>query len=173
MHVLVLVCACFFSPHLYGEKLLHVYMYDCMCMYVCMQLFHACLCIYVTIWYWQRGIYVCVFMLYIRIHVSTYVRMYVCVRFSVYTYVTVYVCLYACMYTRAYICLSVCICVLAYVCLVCKYVGFHHTWAKRHASYCHSHNNWGPRNNFQRFLVPVYYWKAVEKPETDPQLLWE
>jgi hypothetical protein len=40
-------------------------------------------------------------------------------------------------------------------------------------SYCHSHNNWGPRNNFQRFLVLVFYWKTVEKPETDPQLLWE
>ena len=22
-------------------------------------------------------------------------------------------------------------------------------------------------------LVPVYYWETVEKPETDPQLLWE
>jgi hypothetical protein len=38
--------------------------------------------------------------------------------------------------------------------------------------YCHAHNNWGPRNSFQRFLVPVYYWKTVEKPETDPQLFW-
>jgi hypothetical protein len=37
----------------------------------------------------------------------------------------------------------------------------------------YSHNNWGPRNSFQRLLVPVYYWKIVEKPETDPQLLWE
>jgi hypothetical protein len=26
---------------------------------------------------------------------------------------------------------------------------------------------------FQRFSIPVYYWKTVEKPETDPQLLWE
>jgi hypothetical protein len=24
---------------------------------------------------------------------------------------------------------------------------------------------------FDEFLVPVYYWKTVEKPETDPQLL--
>jgi hypothetical protein len=39
--------------------------------------------------------------------------------------------------------------------------------------YCHSHNNWGPWNSVQRFLVPVYYWKTVRKPETDPQLLWE
>ncbi len=39
--------------------------------------------------------------------------------------------------------------------------------------YCHSHNNWGPWNSFQRFLVPVYYWETVEKPETDPQLLGE
>jgi hypothetical protein len=39
--------------------------------------------------------------------------------------------------------------------------------------YCHSHNIWGPRNSFRRFLVPVYYWETVEKPETDPQLLWE
>ena len=35
--------------------------------------------------------------------------------------------------------------------------------------YCHSHNNWGPWNSFQRLLVPVYYWKSVKKPETDPQ----
>jgi hypothetical protein len=34
-------------------------------------------------------------------------------------------------------------------------------------TYCHSHNNWGPRNSFQRFLVPVYCWKTIEKPETD------
>jgi hypothetical protein len=34
--------------------------------------------------------------------------------------------------------------------------------------YCQSHNN-----SFQRFLVLVYYWKTVWKPETDPQLLWE
>jgi hypothetical protein len=40
-------------------------------------------------------------------------------------------------------------------------------------SYCHSHNNLVPRNGLQRFLVPVYYWKAVEIPEIDPQLLWE
>jgi hypothetical protein len=39
--------------------------------------------------------------------------------------------------------------------------------------YCHSHNNWGPRTSFQRLLVPVYYWKTIQKPETDPQLLWE
>jgi hypothetical protein len=43
--------------------------------------------------------------------------------------------------------------------------------AKMH--YCHSHNNWGPRNSFQPLLVPVYYWKTVENSETDPQLLWE
>ncbi len=54
-----------------------------------------------------------------------------------------------------------------------------HSYARECASfpayikYCHSHNNWGPRNSFQRFLVPVYYWKTVEKPETGPQLLWE
>ncbi len=39
--------------------------------------------------------------------------------------------------------------------------------------YCHSHNNWGPRNSFQQFSVPVYYWKTAEKPETDFQLLWK
>ncbi len=39
--------------------------------------------------------------------------------------------------------------------------------------HCHSHNNLGLRNDFQRFWVPVYYWKTVEKPETDPQLLCE
>ncbi len=39
--------------------------------------------------------------------------------------------------------------------------------------YCHSHDNWRSRNSFQRFLEPVYYWKIVEWPETDPQLLWE
>jgi hypothetical protein len=37
--------------------------------------------------------------------------------------------------------------------------------------YCHSHNNWGPRNSFQRFLVPIYYWRTVEKPETDPSII--
>jgi hypothetical protein len=42
-------------------------------------------------------------------------------------------------------------------------------------TYCHSHNNWGPRNSFQRFLVPVYYWKTVGKTWNWPsnQLLWE
>ncbi len=40
-------------------------------------------------------------------------------------------------------------------------------------TYCHSHNNWGPQNSFPLFLVLVYYWKTIEKPETDPQLLWE
>jgi hypothetical protein len=29
------------------------------------------------------------------------------------------------------------------------------------------------RNGFQRFVVPVYYWKTVEKPDSDPELLWE
>ncbi len=33
------------------------------------------------------------------------------------------------------------------------------------------HQNSGLPNSFQRILVPVYYWKTVEKPETDPQLL--
>ncbi len=50
---------------------------------------------------------------------------------------------------------------------VCVYVEL---W---NCQYCHSHNNWGPQNSFQLFLVPVYYWKNLEKPETDPQLLWE
>jgi hypothetical protein len=39
--------------------------------------------------------------------------------------------------------------------------------------HCHSHNNWGPRNGFQRFLVSAYYWNTVGKPETDPPSLWE
>jgi hypothetical protein len=57
-----------------------------------------------------------------------------------------------------------CVCIGTYMSLVggCVY-----------AYYCHSHNNWGPRNSFQRLLVPVYYWKPLERPETDPQLLWE
>jgi hypothetical protein len=42
---------------------------------------------------------------------------------------------------------------------------------KTKCMYCRSHNDGGPRNSFQRFLVPVYYWKTVKKPETDPQLL--
>ncbi len=46
-------------------------------------------------------------------------------------------------------------------------------WPVNIYTYCHSHNNWGPWNSFQRFLVPGYYWKTVETPETDPQLLWE
>ncbi len=33
-------------------------------------------------------------------------------------------------------------------------------------------NNWGLQNSFQRVLVPVYYWKTVEKSETYSQLLW-
>ncbi len=32
-------------------------------------------------------------------------------------------------------------------------------------------NNWGPRNSFQRLLVSVYYWKTVEKTETDPSFI--
>ncbi len=40
-------------------------------------------------------------------------------------------------------------------------------------TYCLSHNNWGSWNGFQLFIVPVYYWKTVEKHETDPQILWE
>jgi hypothetical protein len=31
----------------------------------------------------------------------------------------------------------------------------------------------GRETAFNSFLVPVYYWKTVEKPKTDPQLLWE
>jgi hypothetical protein len=53
---------------------------------------------------------------------------------------------------------------------VCRYLYYKNQCA---LWYCHSHNNWGPRNSFQRLLVPVYFWKTVEKPETDPQLLWE
>ncbi len=49
---------------------------------------------------------------------------------------------------------------------------FHQQQQQQH-QYCHSHNNWGPKNSFQRFLVPVCYWKTVEKPETAPQLSWE
>ncbi len=26
----------------------------------------------------------------------------------------------------------------------------------------------GPQSGFQRFLVPVYYWKTVQNPVTDP-----
>jgi hypothetical protein len=37
-------------------------------------------------------------------------------------------------------------------------------------TYCHSHNNRGPRNGFERLLEPVYYWNTVEKLETDPQI---
>jgi hypothetical protein len=29
----------------------------------------------------------------------------------------------------------------------------------------------GHATAFSSFLVPVHYWKTVEKPETDPQLL--
>ncbi len=35
-------------------------------------------------------------------------------------------------------------------------------WGRIKIHYCHAHNNWGPRNSFQRFSVPVYYWKTVE-----------
>jgi hypothetical protein len=34
--------------------------------------------------------------------------------------------------------------------------------AHAHASYCHSHNS-GAQNSFERFLVPVYCWKTIEK----------
>ncbi len=34
--------------------------------------------------------------------------------------------------------------------------------------WCHSQNNWGPWHGFQRFLVPVYLWKNVEKSENRP-----
>jgi hypothetical protein len=42
---------------------------------------------------------------------------------------------------------------------------------KWRSTYCHSHNNWGPRNSFQRFLVPAYYWKTVEKPCNWPSII--
>ncbi len=29
------------------------------------------------------------------------------------------------------------------------------------------------RDSFQRFLIPVYHWKTVEIPETNPQISWE
>ncbi len=59
---------------------------------------------------------------------------------------------YVCMYVFMYV-----------ICMyVCVYVDSRH-----------SHTDWGPRNSFQRFWEPVYYWKSVNKPETDPQLVWE
>ncbi len=63
-------------------------------------------------------------------------------------------------------CVFVCIGVqrLYVFCVICIY---------SRVMYLHSHNNWCPRNGFQRFLVPGYYWKTVEKSETDPQRLWE
>ncbi len=44
---------------------------------------------------------------------------------------------------------------------------------KNKYNYCHSHNDWGPQKQLSTVFVPVYFWKTAEKPETDPQLLWE
>ncbi len=40
-----------------------------------------------------------------------------------------------------------------------------HTQARH---YCHSHNHWWPQKQLSMVLISVYYWKTVEKPETDP-----
>ncbi len=105
----------------------------------------------------------------------------------------IYVCVCVCVYINVYIYYDIYIYIYIYVCVCIHklYIGmnvFHmyfssqisHTticivvlFIKEIYLYCHSHNNWGPRNSFQRLLVPVYFWKTVERPETDPRLLWE
>ncbi len=43
----------------------------------------------------------------------------------------------------------------------CVHAGtFTHSCGKTY-TYCHSYYNRGPRYSFQRFVVPVYYWKTV------------
>ncbi len=76
------------------------------------------------------------------------------------------------MYTSCharYFFACVCVCVFVYE----RHKNLHTCTYAQHkdVSYCHSHNNRGALNGFERFLVPVYYWETAEKPETDPQLL--
>ncbi len=93
-------------------------------------------------------------------------------QFSVCMYVYTCVCIYiqpllsdCCWSSSMFVCLCLCECICAQLCgMDC---------ATEISPYCHSHNNWGLQNCFQRFLVPVYNWKIVEKPVTDSQLLWE
>ncbi len=67
--------------------------------------------------------------------------------------------------------LSVQLCVFLCVeCVLCTQHIYTHTWST--VSYRHSYNKRGPRNSFQRLLVPVYYWKPVEKLKNGPQILW-
>ncbi len=84
----------------------------------------------------------------------------------VYTHVHMYPSIHHTRTCAAWWAQSVCI----HVCLpVCLTVNFH-THIPTH-TYCLLYNNWGQRKDFQQFLVPVYYWKTVEKQATDPQLL--
>jgi hypothetical protein len=46
-------------------------------------------------------------------------------------------------------------CMFMYVCTLLWSWQFERT-------YCHSHNNSGPRNGLQRFFIPVHFWKTVE-----------
>jgi hypothetical protein len=120
---------------------------------------------------------------YMCIHVCMYVCMYVCMHVSMharYAYICIHLWLLLLCYWNLYcMYMHVCKCMYEWVCIhVCSCVC---VWMRVHmylnkltsCMYCDSHNNWGPQNSFQRFVVPVYYWKTVEKPETDPQLLWE
>jgi hypothetical protein len=109
-------------------------------------------------------------------------------------YIYVILCMYSwmcpCMHKRTsmnafvYLCMSHAFMrVFVYLCMSFLYMyawmcpsthSYMYAWMHSRLQYCHSHNNWGPRNSFQRLVVPVVdYWKIVETPETDPQLLWE
>ncbi len=45
------------------------------------------------------------------------------------------------------------------------------TFRAEKEKYLRLKNNGGPGNGVQRFLVPIYHWKPVEKKVADPQLL--
>ena len=107
-----------------------------------------------------------------NMHICMYVRK---MDWCVYIYTGIYLSMNVCMYVDSY-CKQVwlrhrCITHVKYSAIPTIVEG--HKTDKSPHPYCHSHRNWGPQNSFQRFLVQVYYWKTVEKPETDPQLLWE
>ncbi len=172
---------------LHMELLLWLSLRYAWCLSICIRIHmqsHTELLLYVC----RCGMYVVCLYAYTYVHTIAYgatVGMYffphICIR--------VYAQLHAVSMYVVFIYMLRCVHIITYVtitaagmtvCMLCVYAFFvHHNymriccWGNRGCIHWRFQHNWGPGNSFQRFLVQAYYWKTVEKQETDPQLFWK
>ncbi len=148
---------------------MHIHIYIHMRIHIYIQKYQ-----YHLAWRCQNTTYIHTYIKTHHTHTHTYIKTHACIHCHnkthtyIHTYIKTHTCIH-CHNENTYLHTEKHIRTLNITFMQPFYINIHNfTWM-----YCQSHNNWGPRNGFQRFIVPVYQWKTAEKPGTDPQLSWE